>query len=550
MILHSRTLPRPFVLLKIFVGAFLLLSFLYLAGVSVDPDLGWHLRSGEWVLEHRNVPTEDVWTHTMPGYHWVHHEWLPDIFLWLLFSHNLWWITVMLFALLGFLPFFFWLRRANSLLRLFAVTVAGILMMELIGVRPQIISFALFFGVYELLRKKKFFVLPFLFFAWANLHAGFAAGLLLWGLMLTGRYATGVRRSFTQRRERGEPQMLPAAWSPRPLIKETLFLLISAGVTLINPYGLRLFEEIFSVARSQTTADYIAEWQTAFSVLNTVLVALLLALVVFCIGQFFRRIPLSMLLPTVVFGILFVQSARQAPLFFVTAMPLLFLGEAHARATIADATSSHPISRLAQRIVYGTALGLAGILAFFWMRELTADPYLTWDTVPEGAAVYLTTAQANGSLEGNLFNIYGWGGYLILRAPEIPVFIDGRMPHWGEGTPQSAMQDYISVFHPSEENERVWKEVFMRRNITTALLPTVHTAAQQPHLLTRLVPETLKTRIRERIIQSPLNRFVYEPTPKLSEKLKAAGWEVVYQDHIAQVLQCRAPDCSLIAENP
>jgi hypothetical protein len=50
-----------------------------------DPDVWWHLRSGEWILEHRRVPTLDPFTFASAGRLWVDLHWLFQIVLALVF---------------------------------------------------------------------------------------------------------------------------------------------------------------------------------------------------------------------------------------------------------------------------------------------------------------------------------------------------------------------------------------------------------------------------------------------------------------------------------
>src|SRR5258708_20850794 len=74
--------------------AFLLpLIFLFkgLNGVRTllgDGDRGWHVRTGEWILAHHQIPRADVFSFTKPGQPWFAWEWLWDVcFAWL---HQQW----------------------------------------------------------------------------------------------------------------------------------------------------------------------------------------------------------------------------------------------------------------------------------------------------------------------------------------------------------------------------------------------------------------------------------------------------------------------------
>jgi len=48
-------------------------------------------------------------------------------------------------------------------------------------------------------------------------------------------------------------------------------------------------------------------------------------------------------------------------------------------------------------------------------------------------------------IEGDMFNEYDWGGYLIWKLPEYKTFVDGRMPSWRDDTGYSAFEEYLEI---------------------------------------------------------------------------------------------------------
>jgi hypothetical protein len=44
-----------------------------------DGDTGWHIRAGEYVLEHRDFPRQDLFSYSMRGEPWFAWEWLADV---------------------------------------------------------------------------------------------------------------------------------------------------------------------------------------------------------------------------------------------------------------------------------------------------------------------------------------------------------------------------------------------------------------------------------------------------------------------------------------
>ena len=64
------------ILFYILVFSFLLNhSFKYL-----DPDLGWHLKVGQQILEEKAVPGSELYDYTLENKTWVDHEWLLNVF--------------------------------------------------------------------------------------------------------------------------------------------------------------------------------------------------------------------------------------------------------------------------------------------------------------------------------------------------------------------------------------------------------------------------------------------------------------------------------------
>ena len=56
-------------------------SFGWVAGIArlSDNSFFWHLRTGEWILDHGTVPRHDVFSFTAPGTKWVAQSWLAEL---------------------------------------------------------------------------------------------------------------------------------------------------------------------------------------------------------------------------------------------------------------------------------------------------------------------------------------------------------------------------------------------------------------------------------------------------------------------------------------
>src|SRR5580698_10306425 len=52
-----------------------------------DSDTGWHIRTGEWILSKRQIPSSDLFSFTRTGQPWFAWEWLSDVSMAAAHSH-------------------------------------------------------------------------------------------------------------------------------------------------------------------------------------------------------------------------------------------------------------------------------------------------------------------------------------------------------------------------------------------------------------------------------------------------------------------------------
>ena len=68
------------------VGFIIVLTYIGYRKIALflDPDFGWHMRNGQYILEH-GIPRLDPFSYTMSSFHVIVHEWLSEVFLVLLY---------------------------------------------------------------------------------------------------------------------------------------------------------------------------------------------------------------------------------------------------------------------------------------------------------------------------------------------------------------------------------------------------------------------------------------------------------------------------------
>src|ERR1700739_3766367 len=64
----------------VFMGAILVALVYYFADRGVaDPDIWWHLRNAEYLLNTQHFIRADMYSYTVAGLPWINHEWLAEI---------------------------------------------------------------------------------------------------------------------------------------------------------------------------------------------------------------------------------------------------------------------------------------------------------------------------------------------------------------------------------------------------------------------------------------------------------------------------------------
>ena len=192
---------------KTFVFLVLLFCLFFLKGVvSLDPDFGWHLATGQIILE-KGIPRTDPFSFTMPSYPYIDHAWLSDTFIAFLYpkvkmfglAAIALFLTVLSFlfvhsletiepkkALSGKSSFANLFPASNRIFALFtsiSFLFSLTILLPFILVRTQIITWFFWSILIRVLLDKKLWgkykvFLPAFFLLWANLHGGFFLGLV------------------------------------------------------------------------------------------------------------------------------------------------------------------------------------------------------------------------------------------------------------------------------------------------------------------------------------------------------------------------------------
>ncbi|HRX86075.1 MAG TPA: hypothetical protein P5572_13730, partial [Phycisphaerae bacterium] len=164
-----------------------------------DPDLWFHLASGEYILQTHTVPHTDPFSLTRNGAEWVPHSWLFDVAVaesWqYLGPRATEAVFACFFALAILICFGIFTNEgvaplAAAALALGVAIAAG----NARGIRPQTVSLLLSAVVIALLLRQRSrptrrfaVIVPLIFLLWAQVHAACIVGVILVAIWLGGR---------------------------------------------------------------------------------------------------------------------------------------------------------------------------------------------------------------------------------------------------------------------------------------------------------------------------------------------------------------------------
>lgn len=519
---------QKFKLTNIFLPLFLIILWVK-AVVFLDPDFGWRIRTGFNILKN-GIPRTDLYSYTMPSFPWVDHAWLTDVIVALGYRTSGIIGLAFIFSVLalgaifisssisppnkdfrGFRLYIFKKKIDISLFGIptFLLTLAIVL--PFFGVRAQVITWLFTAVLWSVLLSQRLlkrfgFLIPPFFILWANLHGGFAGGLLILYLFFFIRFVRNRKIDLTH----------------------LSIIAVSTIGTFINPYGGGVFREVWSSISDNSLRWEIVEWQPTFVSFDapTLSLMVLSSMLIYNYKTKLKSEEITVFLILLVQAVL---SVRNVPIWAIVAAPItsksinLFYGEVTREKN--EKEKNIKIERF-RKVYIGLGLCSLCILCFEAIFAFRGAISLSENNFyPVKAIAYLKRSVR----DGNVFSDYGWGGYLIWKYPEKKVFIDGRMPSWKweankVNESNYAMKDYLDITQGKED----YSGYFQKYNIDIVLLP-----ANRPEGVFMQIQKKLSGRFKylSRILGGESKKF------NLRDKLEASGWIKVYEDKKSEIYQ-------------
>ncbi len=424
------------------IGAIVLCGVLFKMGFGViaDADTFWHIKTGQWIIENRQWPHVDVFSHTFRGEPWIAKEWLSQVIMHAAYELAGWKGILLLTACSVALTAWILASFCLSRYRWSVAVAATFVMLQFASLhflaRPVVLAIPiLLIWTIELAKAADERRLPrwwmfALLILWVNMHGGFTLGLVLAGIFA----AETVWKA-------------PSGQHLRTAMRHAAFLIGLLLATLINPYGYEALLISKKILDLSTALRTIVEWQSpdfqVFSYHLYVLTALLalallsgvrvrsvrliaVLLLFFMMLTYTRALPnFGLLLPV----ILATPLVRQFPALKAQTTEADWSRDAVLRTLVAHRNKA---SIAAIVLLLGAGAGLALLEDF----DLRAKRF------PHAAVAF---ARQSG-VSGPVYNDYSQGGYLIWQG--IAPAIDGRAELYGD---TFYRRYFRSVFDPRHD---------------------------------------------------------------------------------------------------
>ncbi len=442
------------------------------AGLLSDGDTGWHIRTGEWILEHKAVPKADLYSFTKAGEPWFAWEWLTDVIYAVLHSaaglKGLLLYTAAILSLHGVVLFRYMIDKGAA--------PAAVLPMTLLAIgagsmhylaRPHVHTLLFLpIALWMIDRDRRqpsraIWLLAPLTILWANLHGGFLALIACLGLLTAG---TAIESALRWKLD-GQPM----DWNPAR--RYGLLTALCTAVSVVNPYGIQLHQHVAAYLRSDWIKNNVEEFQSPKFRDE----AMLQFEILLFLGAMTALWLISRRRVTPALWILFwahsaLGSVRHVPLYMIVAAPWVAMALTEIWKAIVE-----PAPRKSVLAIFGdlsrdclpacrrSSVWAVVLIAVF---TLLNEPVVKWprNFPATKFPVEFIDLHAATISNGRVLTWDEWADYLTYRFyPRQKTFIDGRTDFFGK----KVGDEYIALVNAQWQ----WESLMERYRVDTVLAP-------------------------------------------------------------------------------
>ena len=400
----------------VLLGVILVGTIYVFANRSIaDPDIWWHLRNAEYLVQTGSMIRHDMYSFTANGAPWINHEWLTELPYYLgwrlLGIRGIYLVLLSAVEVIMVGVFYLSYRVSHNVKAAFVASWFAVILAT-ISFGPRTLLFGWIYLVIEFLilqdfkeGKDRTWLLPPLFLLWVNSHGSWLIGLVFFGAFVASGFIAGTWGRITAIR-----------WTGPQLKKLLLISGLSVAALFINPYTYHLVFYPFDLAFQQKlNVSHVTEWQSLdfHAVRGKIVYGMLAATIILALAR--KR---QWRLDEVAFLLIgFYATLTYSRFMFLAAIVITPL--------LAIEMDFFPAYRRAIDKPLLNAFIIVCLLAGM-AKSFPTSQYLMHDTVKDYPVKALPFLQKFAPT-GHVLNDYLWGGYLIWNARQIPVFVDSRV---------------------------------------------------------------------------------------------------------------------------
>ena len=447
-----------------------------------DADTGWHIRTGEWIIQHRAVPTQDLFSFTKPDQSWFAWEWGWDVMFAAVHGiaglGGVGLVSTLILSLFSVCLFLLLRRVSHNHVVSFFVTVIAVCASSVHWLaRPHLFSMLFAVVLLHLLQTadegntKALYFAPLLLAIWTNIHGGFVAGLLILFC-----HSLGLTLSCLLAETAQSPGSAFAKVRPYWVAS-----LLSLGTTFLNPYGWHLHQHIYRYLTDEDLLSRISEFQSmSFHAPSAMLFEVMLVLAGFAAFWKLQSRQIAPALAILLWAHFALVSARHIPLFLVVAAAAVaslldhvmqrlrhvaFLSKG--AATVAEICEELADMERPGRLHILSAAAVVLLAFLFAAGKEPFTPQFDADSFPAQAVPFLQARAARhpgeAGIGSRVYTYDQWGDYLIYRLyPAQRVFFDGRSDFYGI--------DFVKINQRITAADHDWKKLLRSYGIEMVIL--------------------------------------------------------------------------------
>lgn len=401
----------------VMIAAIIVIFTFFFCGHSVaDPDIWWHLKDAQILVQQHHWVRADQFSYTVTGSPWVNSEWLSEVMFygaWRVGGLAGLFILYTAMAELIMVGTLLLAWRASGSIK--AALIPGLMavMMSVVNFGPRTILFgwacflAMMFVLWKMMNtgRAPLWTIPFIFLLWVNFHGSWLVGLVVFGIVVGAGMVSGTWGNVVAEK-----------WTPE---QRKRLLLTGAAILpalFLNPYGYKMVWYPFDLAyRQKLNVSHIIEWASIDFHEPRGKIAFGVILLLFSLALWSRRqwrlTEVALVCFALYISLTYVRFMFPAAILIapIVARQLDFMPPYKAE-----------IDRP------GLNALLSGALLFVTIWHSPRRHVLQEDLakkMPDGGIQYLLS---HAKPSDHIYNHYGFGGYMIWKAPTLPTFVDSR----------------------------------------------------------------------------------------------------------------------------